>query len=728
MTDPFAPVSLGTSGAARTSARADRAVIAPTPDNAPLAPVRHPKLGTPTAVWTYRDRDGRTLGHVHRYDRDDGKEFRPLTYWRNADGECAWRWESWPTPRPLYGLELLARAPADSAVVITEGEKACDALRRLTTAHVVMSPPGGALAARRADWSALRGRVVTIWPDADAAGLRFAQEAAQCARDAGARRVAIIAPPETSPIGWDVADALDEGWTSQQASDLISRAAEVVASPAHTEKTEGSPAEKQPRPRASDKLLASAAVCRLWHGPDGEAYAFMPVGGHNESHAVRSKAFQRWLANAYFAETAHAPGGQAIEDALRVLEARAYADGPEVEPWMRIGERDGRVYIDLADRDWRAVEIHAGGWRVLRDHDLPFIRSPSMRPLPAPEEGGMIEELRPFVNVAAEDDLTLITAWLVGSLRARGPYPVLVLNGEQGSGKTHCSRLLRSLIDPSKAMNSTPPKDERDLIISAYNGHVLAFDNLSSVPAWLADAMCRLSTGGGFSTRALHTDRDQIVFEGSRPMLLNGIPSLTDRPDLGDRAITVRLREIGESDRRSEAELAGAWAAAHPRILGALFDAVSSALRRRDAVRLDKLPRLADFAVWVTAAEPGLGWDDGDFMRAYSDNRREVSRSAFEADPVATAIATLIATKHTEGWYGTPTELLSALNGCVTDEIRKLGSWPKSPQQIGTRIDRIAPVLRSKGFVIHRHHSGVRSISIMRQASPAHAANTDGAA
>ncbi|WP_316207952.1 hypothetical protein [Bradyrhizobium sp. SZCCHNR3008] len=314
-----------------------------------------------------------------------------------------------------------------------------------------------------------------------------------------------------------------------------------------------------------------------------------------------------------------------------------------------------------------------------------------------------------------EGSLKLVVAWLVAALRDRGPYPVLVVNGEQGTGKSVFTRNMRSLIDPSAAPIRAVPKDDRDLVVSAGNSWILAFDNLSSVPVWLADALCRLATGGGFATRMLHTDREESIFEASRPIILNGIPSLTDRADLADRAVCIHLAAIPEEERQPEDELAALFEQKRPLILGALLDAVSAALRNIAGVRLARSPRMADFVKWTTAAAPGLGWDDPeDFLSVYADNRRDVVDATFEADPVAVAVKDFILLVHPrEGWNGTATELLALLNDRVTESVRRSKIWPMSAQALGNRIDRIAPLLRGKGFAIERRHSGVRTITIM---------------
>jgi putative DNA primase/helicase len=387
----------------------------------------------------------------------------------------------------------------------------------------------------------------------------------------------------------------------------------------------------------------------LWHDANRTAYATLPVNGHLENWPIRSRDFRMWLSGRYYEQTGGAIGGQALEDGIRILEARAVNNSPLCECFIRVGHQAGKLYLDLCHDDWRAIEITSTNWNVVEKPAVKLMRSNAMRSLAHPEQGGLIEELRRFVN-ASDDDFMMVVAWLVASLRHYGPYPILALNGEQGSGKSVVSRMLRSLVDPSAAPIRAVPKDDRDLVVSAGNSWVLAFDNLSSVPAWLSDALCRLATGSGFATRMLHTDNAEAIFEAARPIILNGIPSLTDRPDLADRALTIHLKAIPESERRPEDELLAEFEEARPRIISALCDAVSMALRNVDKVKIARSPRMADFVKWISAAEPGLGWEAGEFLAAYSENRRSVSETVFEADSVAVAIKNFVTNDHPSGW------------------------------------------------------------------------------
>src|SRR5262249_4862714 len=180
-------------------------------------------------------------------------------------------------------------------------------------------------------------------------------------------------------------------------------------------------------------------------------------------------------------------------------------EGPTSQIHLRTAGYNGKIYLDLCDEQWRAVEIDAKGWRVV---DVPpgrFTRARGMLPLPIPVQGGTVPDLQQFINIKDPGDFMLLVAYIVAALRNCGPYPILALRGEEGTGKSTLVRVVRSLIDPNKVPLRTLPRDERDLYIAAGNGYLLAFDNVSTLPPWLSDALCRLATGGGFAIRMLYT-------------------------------------------------------------------------------------------------------------------------------------------------------------------------------------------------------------------------------
>jgi putative DNA primase/helicase len=293
-----------------------------------------------------------------------------------------------------------------------------------------------------------------------------------------------------------------------------------------------------------------------------------------------------------------------------------------------------------------------------------------------------------------------MVAWLVATLRPGSPFPILVLQGEQGSAKSTAGRMLRMLIDPAKPADRARPRDERDLAIAARNAWVLSYDNLSGIPDWLSDAFCRISTGSGFATRALHTDTEEAIFEACRPVMLNGIDELLTRPDLADRALRVTLPVIPEEHRLTSKEVREKFEAQHALFLGALCDAVCGALRELPAIEAQRipLPRMADFVLLATAAESALGWARGTFLSAYKANRSDLFDQSLEADAVASAIHRFLTGRNGPSWTGTAGELLQGLDPAATLSAQR--SWPNTPRGLADRIRRAAPLLRSAGIEV----------------------------
>jgi hypothetical protein len=273
------------------------------------------------------------------------------------------------------------------------------------------------------------------------------------------------------------------------------------------------------------------------------------------------------------------------------------------------------------------------------------------------------------------------------------------------------------LVDPNVAALRAEPREPRDLMIAATNGWIIAIDNMSHVPTWLSDALCRLSTGGGFATRELYSDAEEVLFDATRPVVVNGIEELCLRGDLADRAVIATLPAVTDEHRQTEAEFWRAFEAAHPALLGALLDVVVGGLRDLPNTRLDKVPRMADFAVWVTACEAGLGWESGAFLRSYAGARRAATEATLEASAVASALLGFMANR--EDWTGTGAELLTALEAEVPDTLRRdRQRWPQSPRGLAGALRRLASALRAAGFQVDPAarigHDRRREIAIRR--------------
>jgi hypothetical protein len=476
------------------------------------------------------------------------------------------------------------------------------------------------------------------------------------------------------------------------------------------------------RRRKVDPIDLVLSKATLFHDPEGRQYASIRINSHIETRPIDSKQFRLWIRGAYFGEAGAPLHGEEFSKAYETIQAMAMFKSGERRVHLRVAEFDGKIYVDLCDEAWRVVEIMPDAWHIIEAAKAPvlFTRRGGMQALREPVQGGDLAELREFINCKESQDndsWALVTGWLAMCFHAHGPYPILSVGGEQGSGKSTVSRMLQSIVDPNAGDLRGIPRDERDLMIAANNCRLLAYDNLSGVSLEISDRLCRLATGAGFGTRTLHTNDEETIFAARRPILVNGISDI-HYPDFLDRNVAIYLRQFSDEGRRDEEKLWADFASARPRILGALLSSVSHALKNRATVKLDRKPRMADFALWAVAAESGLGLSKGAFMKAYEGNRAAAHELALDTSP-AIEIREFMGSLTAPEWKGRPSDLLKALNSILTnkgeDPQEKYG-WPQTANKLGSDLRRIAPNLRAVGIDVDGGRTnGKRYITITKK-------------
>jgi hypothetical protein len=488
-----------------------------------------------------------------------------------------------------------------------------------------------------------------------------------------------------------------------------------IASGEHTEnQTSGATAE--------EALLRLASAARFFRSVDGCCHARVSIGSRNEILALDGATFRSWLVDGYLKAYGKLPSHRAVSRVLEALEARARFETATGSPavYVRVGchchpeDNGSSYYLDLGDPSGQAVKIGASGWSVVDRPAVHFRRPQGLLSLPLPSRDGSIELLRPFVNLS-EADFGLLVAWMAAAHRPAGPYPVLVIHGEQGSAKSTLTKIIRKLIDPRAAPLLAEPGSTRDLMVTAQNGWLLAFDNLSALPNRLSDSLCRLATGGAFAARMLFSNHETHIIHAERPVILNGIDEFVHRADLVDRSLFLDLPSITPTSRRPEDEFWASFAEVYPRLLGALLDAVAGALRELPSVKLLELPRMADFARFGEAVGRGLGWPPGTFISAYNDNRRASSAAALEDSVVAATLLELASSGKAPSQAKSPTDLLSFLTDMADRKAISSARWPKTPSMLSNELRRLAPQLRARGMSVafsKTHKSRMITISI----------------
>ena len=299
--------------------------------------------------------------------------------------------------------------------------------------------------------------------------------------------------------------------------------------------------KKKSDPKLSEECvrLVEEVKPHLFHNKQNESYISIPQeGGGVQTLRIRGEIAKSRIRGIYYRSQGQPIASQTLNEAIETLEAKALFDGPCEEVNLRIAGNDERVIIDPGRDDASVVVIDKNDWKKKTDSPVKFVRPASLRDLPEPVRGGNLEQLRDLLGLD-QHNFILTLAFILNCLKPEGPYFCLLVEGEQGSGKSFYCSILKWIIDPSLADRLRLPKTEQDLMIQASENALLVYDNASGLKWDMSDALCTLSTGGGFSTRKLYTDTETIVLNYCRPFVINGIGDFASRPDLLERAIQI---------------------------------------------------------------------------------------------------------------------------------------------------------------------------------------------
>jgi Bifunctional DNA primase/polymerase, N-terminal len=488
---------------------------------------------------------------------------------------------------------------------------------------------------------------------------------------------------------------------------------------------------------------AARAIAERFHDEAGETYVTVPVREareqpprHHETYKLSSRHVRRWVR--YEASLRGVVlRDQDVREVVELWASKAEFEGRVCAVHQRVYQPDdSTIWLDLGDERHLAVRVTPEGWSLVEDPPVKFIRKEGGYALPVPvrdltktPQQVLNEVLRPYTNLRQvkagelDRDWVVFCCFLIASLRPRGPFPILQLTGEKGVAKSTLGRVVRRLIDPHKVELEPQPGDLRDMAIAAQGTWLLAYDNLTELSAAQSNALCRMSTGGGFRTRTLFTDESETMFTFMRPVLLTGLTGVVKRDDLIDRTLTVTLPYLPRTARKTEKTFWEAFAADHAGILAALLDLLSATLAQMPGVSAADLPRMADFAQVSRAIERAMGWKEGTFDKALEETGKEAAQELLEDSMIAGPLLRFIdecrmgvdkkgdqrQEERKLVWQGTLADLLAellrqlrAIHSVETEPEKRFRDWPKTPQALNARVVELQGALRGRGIEVLR--------------------------
>ena len=380
----------------------------------------------------------------------------------------------------------------------------------------------------------------------------------------------------------------------------------------------------------------------------------------------------------------------------------------------RIAQHNGSFYYDMADPEWTAIEVMPEGWQPCYDPPPVFIATSLQAEQVEPDTHATIPDIKGlFRHVAIPDrgQRLLTVVWLISTFIPTIKIPILDIYGEKGSGKTFLEKALLQIADPTVSDPTTQdvnvlgqPPNREAAITQMSHRHVVAYDNLYSIPPWFANLLSMRTTGSSEEKKKLYTDSEPYIMRLNGPIILNGIHRRgLHYTDLQDRILAIKLDR--REDNLSEARFWKRFTEMRSAVLGAIFCILSRAMAIEPTLQVKPISRFADFERWGYAIveamnEAGLHYAQGDFRKAYSDNIRIVRYHVLEGHPIAQCLIDLRNTAATKEWAGTPEELLKTLNtvaaGLTIDTTLK--TWPRSAVWLTRRLDEIRSNLKEIGI------------------------------
>lgn len=592
--------------------------------------------------------------------------------------------------RVPYNLPAVRSSPT---IYLAEGEKDADILIKYGLTATTLDTGANSVWQDYYD-NYFKDKEVIILPDNDEAGFKYVKKILSHLPNA---KVLILPDLKEKE---DVYDWIKSGHTVDEFENLPLLSKSEFLMEYFNDIQKNAPRDnygKETEAEAIIKLVKQNGTL-LFHDTENSLYAAVNVNNHREIWSLESKDFSIWLSGLYYKEKYKPARKESVSQAISVLSAEAMYDYDKAIPLSnRVAKSYNAFWYSLSNSQWQAVKITADGWKVEDKPPILFMRYRHQKQQCIPKSNGNIKKIFDYLNI--KENQTLFLCWLVSCFIPDIPHPMPIFFGEKGAAKSTSCMLLKKLIDPSALETLTIQKSERSMAVNLQQHWFLPFDNVSHISEEISDTLCRAITGGGIQQRKLFSNADDYIFTFKRCIAINGINNVANRPDLLDRALLIELSRISEDKRKELSEIQKDFNNDLPYILGGVFDVLSKAMNIYPNVKLDKLPRMADFARWGYAIGEALGNLGQVFLDEYRQNYEIQNIEVINNDVIATLIVDFM--KDKDNWTGRVSALFNeflALSQSLGINPR-VKEFPTKPNVLSRRLNGMKSNLESVGII-----------------------------
>ena len=483
-------------------------------------------------------------------------------------------------------------------------------------------------------------------------------------------------------------------------------------------------------------VLESENTEKLFNDQYGKPFAAVRIDkkGYLEILSMSSTKFKRYLTKLYRENIHTSISDGSLNTVILNLVAEAEFSSEIIPLHLRVSwgsdinkSRSDCIYYDLYDTKGNIIEISKDGWRTIneRDSDVPILfRKYHQQPQVEPDRNypsDIFDQLLNLTNVKSSNHRHLLKVYIISIMIPEIDHVILTTYGPKGAAKSFLLELIKKLIDPTKPTLLTLHRNIEQFIQQVNHNYINYYDNVKYIPYWLSDEICKAVTGIGHTKRQLFTDDEDIIYEHKRCLGLNGINVALNEPDALDRSISIELKEIDDEYRKKEEDLWAEFERIKPQVFGYILDIIVKTMRIKDALKLEKLPRMADFAEWGEAISQAMGYPPMSFMKVYAENRNELNIVAVNESLVGSLFLKYI--HEIESQYGLVTriqfetqELYRNLVDFAGNNDISIGGryFPKDAGNLVKKLKTVAPNLKAGyGIIIEVGRNTATNTSVI---------------
>lgn len=601
--------------------------------------------------------------------------------------------------RVLFQLPLLKDT---KSIVIVEGEKC--AVRVTEEGYIATTLDGGSGSKWDDEYMKyFAGKDVLIIPDNDEPGMKYAR---MLKKHIPWAIIKVLPDLEESE---DIYDWLEKGHSMDELENIEEH---IPNKSARTSE------DKQNQSEVLLDIIKDENL-DFFLNDNNDPYVALFNNGHREILSVDSKEFSQWIEYLYYKNTNRTIRADSLSQVINILSFKARViGGQKTKLYNRVAKEGNDFWYDMTDDNYSAIKISAGKWSYETLPPILFCRYRHQEPQVIPKQGGDIKKIFEYINLTGYR--TLFLCWLVSCFVPDIPHPMPILYGEKGAAKSTACELLKRLIDPSVMNSLNLSKNERSLVVALQVHYYLPFDNVSVINSEVSDLLCRAITGGAVQHHKLYTNGEDYIFKFKRCLTINGINNVANRSDLLDRSIMLELERVPENKRREQQDVYDSFENDRPYLLGAIFDVLSKAIQIYPTVKLNSLPRMADFCRWGYAIGQAIGGYGDEFLNEYFSNQSIQNKEAVDSDVVAFLIVEFM--RGREQWCGRVSGLLKA----ICEEAPNHGINPKNkgipqyPNKLSQRIKGVKSNLEGVGitYEFDKKRSDGTYITLYNSSSP----------